>query len=785
MVFGEVVTNNKAKIELQETKVTGSIVNSFASCVIEQKFKNKSSKDESCTLRINGGMDFIVYNVKIIIGTKVMNFILREIEEAKGGVAQAQNAGLKYGYGARSDDTSDALIFDIGNMPANSDFTVHIETSFVGKVVDDKTLAFKLPHDNKFINSPITLDISVSMEGIESVEGATFEATEKGGKITVDKKPANEIKFHMEEVLTSSAVSYKVGEDNYIGVTMIPDIPIDIKPRSECIILIDCSGSMSGSPIRVAKEALEMFLRSLPRDSYFNVYRFGSTFESYFNDSVEYTKENMEAALNKAKTMGADLGGTNLLSPLKNIFEKKAKEGYVKQIFIITDGEVEAQSQILTLATKNRNTTRCFAVGIGSSISRDFIEEFAKTTAGNPAFITSSVEVSSVVMRQLTSAVKPAVIDVQVHSEGNEAIEVAPFPIPPLFSSQITCIFMKNAAGGILIEGKAGDDEFEEAIEPVESDIHIDKLFAFYNIRDLEESITFAAAEEKEKIRQNVINQSLMNGIVSQFTAMCNVVDDGDKSQKVVRQRAQVQEEEEIDHYQPQFSQVMNSRQMRGQSNYFGSSYQDDLLQSSSYAAPRQQQYRMRAPTCSYAAPLQPEKKKGGGGFFNWIGGLFSSNKSAAPAPAPMMQSVCMNQACYDDYGMEEECECKCAPECDAEFSESSDSSSSEEFEAPPAPVEKVVVPNDIVRTLMTTQEFDGYWYDKEFIEKSAKCKLELHGLEGYQLLTVFALALLQVYGEESMWLLIYNKAMDWLKTQNPSFDWKKAIADAKDMIKK
>jgi len=763
-VFGEVISADKSNIDLVSTTVTGSIVNSFASCVIDQKFKNKSSKEESCTLRINGGMDFIVYNVKVIVGSKVMNFVLREIEEAKNGVAQAQNAGLKYGYGARSDDTSDALIFDIGNMPANSEFTVHIETSFVGKAENEKTLVFNLPHDKKFANSPLSLNINVKMEGIESVDDVTFTATENGGKITVDNKPVNMLTFHMKDPLESSAVSFKVGNDNYVGITMIPDIPDNIKPKSECIILIDCSGSMSGTPIRVAKEALEMFLRSLPFDSYFNVYRFGSDYRSFFDESVPYTKENLNIALEKTTTMKADLGGTNLLSPLKNIFEKKEKDGYVKQIFIITDGEVEEQSQILTLATKSRNTTRCFAVGIGNDVSRDFIEEFAKTTAGNPAFIRSSDQVSSVVMKQLTSAIKPAVTGVQVHSEGSEAIEVAPFPIPPLFVSQFTCIFMKNAAGGILVEGKAGEKEFEEALEPVESDIHIDKLFAFYNIRDLEESITIASEEEKEKIRQNVINQSLMNGIVSQFTAMCNVVGDEDSPQKVSRQQ-QAQEQEQ-DYHSFQFSQQLNTRQMRGQSSYFGTSYQQDfsLVQPKSCACAPVQDIPSVVPNLSLVQP----KKKSGFRLFNWIGSLFSKKEKDdeydcefEPEPILMDDAPCLAQQSF--------------------ASDSIDNSNEEEVVE-----EKATAPtSDIVCTLMTTQEFEGYWSNMEFIEKSANCKLELQGLSGNQLITVFALALLEENGDESIWLLIYNKALDWLNSQNSAFDWKKAIADARSKIKK
>ena len=46
---------------------------------------------------------------------------------------------------------------------------------------------------------------------------------------------------------------------------------------------------MSGKRITKAKEALKLFLMSLPKGSYFNIYSFGSSFEKLYNNSEEYT----------------------------------------------------------------------------------------------------------------------------------------------------------------------------------------------------------------------------------------------------------------------------------------------------------------------------------------------------------------------------------------------------------------------------------------------------------------------------------------------------------------
>ena len=55
--------------------------------------------------------------------------------------------------------------------------------------------------------------------------------------------------------------------------------------KGEYVFLLDRSGSMGGKRIEKAKEALVLFIKSLPKDSYFNVVSFGTNSQRLFPDS--------------------------------------------------------------------------------------------------------------------------------------------------------------------------------------------------------------------------------------------------------------------------------------------------------------------------------------------------------------------------------------------------------------------------------------------------------------------------------------------------------------------
>ena len=136
----------------------------------------------------------------------------------------------------------------------------------------------------------------------------------------------------------------------------------DVEAACEFVFLVDRSGSMRGPYIHSARETLVLFLKSLRKGSYFNILGFGSSYEKLFLESVPYDEQHLDKAIQHAQKMEADLGGTELLSPLKYIFGEKCRSGYPRQIFVLTDGSVSNTNACIQQMKANVKNARLVVI---------------------------------------------------------------------------------------------------------------------------------------------------------------------------------------------------------------------------------------------------------------------------------------------------------------------------------------------------------------------------------------------------------------------------------------
>ncbi|KAJ3590777.1 hypothetical protein NHX12_008726 [Muraenolepis orangiensis] len=216
----------------------------------------------------------------------------------------------------------------------------------------------------------------------------------------------------------------------------------------EFLFVIDRSGSMDcpmgtagPSQMRIdsAKETLLLLLKSLPIGCHFNIYSFGSSYTHIFPNSVVYSQKTMDEALKEIKGMKANMGGTEILEPLKHIFKQPCIPSQPRQLL-------------------SSRTGRCFSFGIGEGASTALINGLAKEGGGHAQFISGADRMQPKVMQSLRYALQPAVVDISVTWDVPEGVSVTPLspPITNLFQELGRC---RGLCDGEVQPGRSTDSE--------------------------------------------------------------------------------------------------------------------------------------------------------------------------------------------------------------------------------------------------------------------------------------------------------------------------------------
>ncbi|CAF4671164.1 unnamed protein product, partial [Rotaria sp. Silwood2] len=220
---------------------------------------------------------------------------------------------------------------------------------------------------------------------------------------------------------------------------------------NEFIFVVDCSGSMEDkNKIGLIREAMLLFLKSLPTYFHFNIIRFGSNYCTLFDDiTAIYNEENAQKAEQLTKYLKANLGGTELLEPLQWLEKQSPRENRARQIFLLTDGEISNVEQVLDICRSMATSTRIFSFGLGHSPSRSLVKGLARATNGSFVFIPPDTSVDVHVGEQLRKALQPSITNIQIKWNVDIDIMHAPTKPPPVYAND-----------RLIVYGLANDPKF-------------------------------------------------------------------------------------------------------------------------------------------------------------------------------------------------------------------------------------------------------------------------------------------------------------------------------------
>ncbi|CAD8214664.1 unnamed protein product [Paramecium octaurelia] len=346
--------------------------------------------------------------------------------------------------------------------------------------------------------------------------------------------------------------------------------------RGNYLFIIDRSGSMSGSRIRKAKEALILFLKSLPQDSEFNVISFGSQFKTLWKDSKTYSQGSLETAINHVQNMDANLGGTCIIEPLKEMVYNKnygISKNTTLNVFLLTDGEDDADPIIDLVQKNNLAQTRIYTLGIGEGCSQYLIRRVAEVGNGKHQIVSDKEDISEKIIDLLEDSLTPYLEAFTLESNITNIASIIPNPnsIVSLKKNQeltIQILFSKQETPKILeFKINCYDPQNQKQIQysvklnlnESQNNEYFHKLAIYKFITYYENSLQFGQNHvnfiklDKDIIdSKDIIDLSVQHQILCSKTAfICQVCDLEDQFKQQIQQRVPiVQPKQAIRHQQ-------------------------------------------------------------------------------------------------------------------------------------------------------------------------------------------------------------------------------------------
>jgi Ca-activated chloride channel homolog len=566
---GGLFSDKSKPVPLMGVAVSGDVQGRGARVKVSQRYRNTENTPIEAIYKfpLPEGSAICGFNARV--DGRVIHGQVEEWEKA----FEMYDKALEKGFGGFLMDEERPNIFtlSVGNLKPGTETVIEISLVMLLDLEGDN-LRFFLPTtisprytpedmeerdgipESERINPPFALEVPYGLslalnihhpDLLSSVESPTHPIKVNFGNDPVRVNFSNETvlmdrDFVMYIGLKSNsfnrAYHYRAGDFAYLQLDLLLNREEESKKeedRKEIIFLLDCSGSMQGDSIREAKKALEICLRALRSDTSFNIFRFGSSFTTLFRHSKPYSAKTLDKAINYIKSIEADLGGTELLKPLKNICSSRPEEKS-RLILLLTDGEVGNEEEIMELAGSNAPQTRLFSVGIGAGPNEYLIKGLARTSKGAWEFIAPGERIEPKVLRIFDKMNSPFLDSLTISWPGDSPIQSP--ERPTFFLNYPQTIFAQLRAEAVSttpvrVKGLAGKEELVWDVEMVEACSEknfIPILWAGERIRDLEESCgEMSGSRQRERKSQvwkdAVIDLSREFNLLSKYTSFVAV----------------------------------------------------------------------------------------------------------------------------------------------------------------------------------------------------------------------------------------------------------------------
>jgi Ca-activated chloride channel family protein len=344
-------------------------------------------------------------------------------------------------------------------------------------------------------------------------------------------------------------------DDGYFLLLASPGIDVkaeNVQPKDLCLVL-DTSGSMAGKKMEQAKKALAFCLANLSEKDRFEIVRFSTEAEPFFDDLKPADKGNVDKAqafVNGLKPIGGTAINDALAKALA-LGQRRSdadKRPYV--IIFLTDGLPtigETNEDRILAAVKSSpggGNTRVFTFGIGNDVNTHLLDKVAMETKAASQYVLPEEDLEVKLSNFYTKIKEPVLSNVTVAFTGADirASQIYPNTMPDLFKGDMLMVFGRYSGKGAAAVKVAGlvngeKKEFVQDVNFVESDTKnafIPRLWATRRVGWLLDEIRLRG--ETKETKDEVVRLAREHGIVTPYTAYLILEDERTRGVPVAMQ---------------------------------------------------------------------------------------------------------------------------------------------------------------------------------------------------------------------------------------------------------
>jgi Ca-activated chloride channel family protein len=552
-----------------------------AAATVTQQYVNASTEPIEAIYVFPLPHDAAVYDMEIRIGNRVIRSVIREREEAKRVYEAAKSEGkraalveeerpnifttsvanlmpgdhidvrLRYVEPLRWEDGRVRLVFPMVVGPRYIPGTQAVGHDGTGWAFDTDAVsdASRItppvrPPDSRpghDISVSVDLDAGFEFGSINSISHAITVHRSSDGRQHVELASGTTIpnKDFVLEVRQAESKQPKTalflsaepgsGQSYFLLSAFPPTVQPTKRLPVEMLYMIDISGSMAGTSITQAREALLQALDRLGPNDRFGILAFNNEYYEFAAEPLTATTDNLNAGRHFVQHLEAG-GGTEMLPALQHLMRKSETSGYLRHIVLLTDGDLGNEEQIFAALRSNLGGARLYTVAIGSSPNFFLATKMAQFGRGTFTHIADIGEIREQMGRLLSTIESPVLTGVKLSFEGVEVADIYPQRPPDLFLRQPLLLYgrvTQGHSGRVHLTARAGDQPYEAILDfdTSTASFHpgITTLWARQRVEDLVDRWRVSEEDARAEIRSTLIAHAIRYRLVTRFTSLVAV----------------------------------------------------------------------------------------------------------------------------------------------------------------------------------------------------------------------------------------------------------------------